>query len=52
MYKNLGCSITLLSPEDRSKLGITMDEARLNRKAVMKAPVVYPKPKTRGPVKR
>ncbi|WWC61294.1 uncharacterized protein I303_103875 [Kwoniella dejecticola CBS 10117] len=52
MFKNLGCRVDMDTPAEREKKGITTAEASANRKAVLKAPVVFPKQKTRGPAKR
>ena len=40
------------SPAEREKMGISITEARANRRAVLKIPVVFPRAKTRAPAKR
>ncbi|WWD01572.1 hypothetical protein V866_008517 [Kwoniella sp. B9012] len=52
MFKNLGCSVNIATPADREKQGISLAEASKTKKAVLKAPVVFPKIKRRGPAKR
>ncbi|WWC85332.1 uncharacterized protein L201_000195 [Kwoniella dendrophila CBS 6074] len=50
MFKSLGCSVNVPTPEEREKQGITLAEAK--RKAVLKAPVTFPQVKRGGPVRR
>ncbi|KAK4689942.1 DNA-directed RNA polymerase I subunit RPA49, partial [Tremellales sp. Uapishka_1] len=52
IYKSLGCSVDAPSPAEREKMGVSAAEALKLKRAVLKAPVVYPKIKMRGPVKR
>jgi len=52
MYKGLGCKVDIPAPAEREKLGISITEARANRRAVLKAPVVFPRAKTRAPSRR
>jgi DNA-directed RNA polymerase I subunit RPA49 len=52
MYKSLGCTVDVATPAEREKLGLTMEEARKAKRAVLKAPVTFPKTKRRGPVRR
>jgi DNA-directed RNA polymerase I subunit RPA49 len=51
MFQGLGCKVEILTPEQREKKGISIAEARNNKRAILKAPVVFPRPKT-GPVRR
>ncbi|WVQ71488.1 hypothetical protein IAR50_001026 [Cryptococcus sp. DSM 104548] len=48
-YKQLGCNVKLASPAEREAQGITLAEAGQMRRAVMVAPVKFPKTKRRGP---
>ncbi|RSH91177.1 DNA-directed RNA polymerase I subunit rpa49 [Saitozyma podzolica] len=52
MYKSLGCQVEIPTPAEREKLGLSMSEAQKARRAVLKAPVKFPKTKMRGPAKR
>ncbi|WRT66971.1 uncharacterized protein IL334_003936 [Kwoniella shivajii] len=52
MYKSLGCTVNLATPAEREKQGLSMADAGAQRKAVLVAPVVFPKTKRRGPAKR
>ncbi|OCF31519.1 hypothetical protein I316_06922 [Kwoniella heveanensis BCC8398] len=52
MYKNLGCSVNLATPAEREKQGLTLAQASAAKKAVLVAPVTFPKIKRRGPAKR
>ncbi|KAL1411208.1 DNA-directed RNA polymerase I subunit rpa49 [Vanrija albida] len=52
MFKSLGCSADLASPAEREKLGVSQADAAKLRRAVLKAPVKFPKIKRRGPTKR
>lgn len=40
------------SVAEREKKGITLQEAQANKRAVLKAPVKFPRVGRRGPVKR
>ena len=51
MFQGLGCKVEILTPEQREKKGMSITEARSNKRAILKAPVVFPRPKT-GPVRR
>lgn len=51
VYKSLGCSVDLLSPTEREKMGLSKSAASQNRRAVLKAPVKFPKVKKRGPAR-
>ncbi|ORX39701.1 RNA polymerase I associated factor, A49-like protein [Kockovaella imperatae] len=51
IFKSLGCRIDIPSPEEREQLGVTLDGAKALRKAVLRAPVQFPKPKTRAPAR-
>lgn len=42
----------VLSVAEREKRGMSLQEAQANKRAVLKAPVKYPKIGRRGPVKR
>jgi len=46
LFKSLGCKITKLSDRERAKLGISESSA-IEKRAVLSAPVEFPKPKTR-----
>ena len=52
IFKSLGCRVDIAGPEERGKTGMSMEEARAHRKAVLKAPVKFPKHKTRAPPRR
>lgn len=52
MFKSLGCSADLASTAEREKLGVSQADAAKLRRAVLKAPVKFPKIKRRGPTKR
>jgi DNA-directed RNA polymerase I subunit RPA49 len=52
IFKSLGCAVDVASVAEREKMGITLQEAQANKRAVLKAPVQFPKTRTRGPVKR
>ncbi|ORY25719.1 RNA polymerase I associated factor, A49-like protein [Naematelia encephala] len=52
MFKSLGCQVIVASPEERERQGLNLVEAQKNKRAVLKAPVVFPKQKLRGPIKR
>jgi DNA-directed RNA polymerase I subunit RPA49 len=52
MFKSLGCKVDLPTTAEREKAGMSLADAKTNKRAVLKAPVTYPKPKSRGPVKR
>ncbi|WWD15781.1 hypothetical protein CI109_100205 [Kwoniella shandongensis] len=52
VYKSLGCTVNMATPAEREKQGLTMAEASASRKAILVAPVTFPKTKKRGPVKR
>jgi DNA-directed RNA polymerase I subunit RPA49 len=52
MYKMLGCSVELPTTAEREQLGLSLAEAQKQRRAVLKAPVKFPKTKRRGPAKR
>lgn len=52
MYQNLGCGTDVLGPAEREERGLSMAEAQKMKRAVLKAPVKFPKVKRRGPVKR
>lgn len=52
IFKSVGCKVDVASPIEREKLGISLADARLSRKAVLKTPVVFPKQRTRAPVRR
>ncbi|WWC69617.1 uncharacterized protein I206_103560 [Kwoniella pini CBS 10737] len=52
MFKNVGCTVNMDTPAERERKGISMAEASASRKAVLKAPVVFPRQKTRGPTRR
>lgn len=51
MFKSLGCTVELPTPAEREKMGISLEQARQQRRANLKAPVKYPKTKRRGPAK-
>ena len=52
IFKSLGCKVDLPTTAEREKAGMSLADAKINKRAVLKAPVTYPKPKSRGPVKR
>ncbi len=52
MFKSLGCKVDVPSPAEREKAGMSLSDAQKNKKAVLKAPVEFPKIKRKGPVKR
>lgn len=52
IFKSLGAKVDIPSPKDREKAGLSFADAQKNKKAILKAPVEFPKPKRRGPVKR
>ncbi|KAL7422188.1 DNA-directed RNA polymerase I subunit rpa49 [Cryptotrichosporon argae] len=52
VFKSLGCKVDLPSTAERERLGLSLDDAKKQRRAVLRAPVQYPKPKLRGPAKR
>ena len=52
MFRSLGCRVEVASSIEREKAGLSLSEAQKNKMAVLKAPVIFPKPKRRGPVKR
>ncbi|ADV20586.1 DNA-directed RNA polymerase I subunit RPA49 [Cryptococcus gattii E566] len=52
LYKQLGCNVKLASPAEREAQGITLAQANAARRAVLVAPVRFPKLKRRGPAKR
>lgn len=51
IFKSLGCTVDLMSPAEREKLGLSQQAAKDQRRAVLKAPVKFPKIKTRGPAR-
>jgi DNA-directed RNA polymerase I subunit RPA49 len=52
VLKSLGCAVDVASVAEREKMGMTLQEAQANKRAVLKAPVKFPKIGRRGPVKR
>nr|ODN81277.1 DNA-directed RNA polymerase I subunit RPA49 [Cryptococcus depauperatus CBS 7841] len=52
LFKQLGCTLKIATPEEREAQGITLAEASSRRRAVLTAPVKFPKIKQRGPAKR
>jgi len=52
MYKSLGCTVEVMRTEMRQKLGLSLAEAQRNKRAILKAPVVFPRIKRRAPAQR
>lgn len=48
IFKSLGCTVDQLSPADRTRLGMSVEEAKGAKRAILQAPPVFPLPK-RGP---
>lgn len=46
LFKSLGCKITKLSERERARLGLSESSA-IEKRAILSAPVEFPKPKTR-----
>lgn len=51
IFKSLGCTMDLVDAKTRERMGISVEEAKAKRRAVLQAPPEFPKPK-RGPAKR
>lgn len=51
LYKELGCTVAPLTETQRTAAGLTKSEAKSLKRAVLKAPLIFPPPK-RGPAKK
>ena len=52
VYKSLGCKVEIPIAAEREKAGISAAEASQNKKAVLKAPVEFPRDRIRGQTRR
>ena len=48
VFKSLGCKMSVLTASEREQLGMSATDAQKQQRAVLKAPVVYPRIKRRA----
>lgn len=52
IFKSLGCTIDMVDGKVRERMGISMEEAKSKRRAVLQAPPEFPKIKRGAPSRK
>ncbi len=51
VFRSLGCTVEAISAEDRKRMGMSVQDAKSSKRAILQAPPVFPLAK-RGPPQR